>query len=64
MTDVIQVLPTDIFDNEDAAAAAVRVCYASNNLDHELATQIHKHLQGKLDEGGHKPVRIRSMQQA
>jgi len=50
-----EVLPTDIFDNEDAAAAAVRVCYASNNLDHELATQIHKHLQGKLDEGGHKP---------
>lgn len=50
-----QPLQTNVFDNEDAAAAAVRVCYESDNLDHELAHQIKDHLQKKLDEGGHKP---------
>jgi len=49
-------LHTEVFDNEDAAAATVRVCYDTHNLDHSLAASIWKHLQGKLDEAKHKPT--------
>ena len=38
-------LHANVMDNEDAAAAAVRICYETDNLDHGLVGDIHKHLQ-------------------
>ena len=37
----------NVFENEDAAAAAVRVCFETDNLDHGLVNDVHKHLQAR-----------------